>query len=62
MGSAGGVDGRAARHPLIFDEVPTGPGSLAALEASWQKFQQLLGERRQTYDEFVWSLTNRDPR
>ncbi|WP_199511742.1 PAS domain-containing protein [Nucisporomicrobium flavum] len=36
--------------------------SPAALEASWQRFQQMLGERGQTYDEFIWSLTNGDPR
>ena len=36
--------------------------SPAGLEASWRRFQGLLAERGQTYDEFVWGLTNGDRR
>jgi PAS domain S-box-containing protein len=32
--------------------------SPAGLEASWAMLQRLLSDRGQTYDEFVWSLTN----
>ena len=32
--------------------------SPAALAASWAKLQDILAERGQSYDEFVWSLTN----
>jgi PAS domain S-box-containing protein len=32
--------------------------SPAALDAGWAKLQELLSTRGQTYDEFVWSLTN----
>jgi PAS domain S-box-containing protein len=32
--------------------------SPAGLDASWAKLQGILAARRQTYDEFVWSLTN----
>jgi PAS domain S-box-containing protein len=30
----------------------------AALEASWQMMRQSLAERGQTYEEYVWELTN----
>jgi len=33
-------------------------GSPAALEASWQMLQRTLAERGQTYEEYVWELTN----
>jgi len=36
--------------------------SPAGLDASWAMLQHLLAERGQTYDEFVWALTNGDPR
>src|SRR4051794_29210714 len=32
--------------------------SPAGLDASWASLQAMLAERGQTYDEFVWSLTN----
>ena len=32
--------------------------SPAGLDAGWAKLQDLLADRGQTYDEFVWSLTN----
>jgi PAS domain S-box-containing protein len=32
--------------------------SSAGLDASWAKLQGILAARNQTYDEFVWSLTN----
>ena len=32
--------------------------SKAALDASWQMLQSTLSGRGQTYDEFVWELTN----
>jgi PAS domain S-box-containing protein len=32
--------------------------SPAGLDASWARLQELLAQRGQTYDEFVWSLTN----
>ena len=30
----------------------------AGLDASWRLLQDFLAERGQTYDEFVWDLTN----
>ncbi|MEU4221609.1 PAS domain-containing protein [Actinoplanes sp. NPDC026623] len=33
-------------------------GGQAGLAASWQLLQDMLAERGQTYDEFVWELTN----
>ena len=33
-------------------------GSPAALDASWKMMQQMLADRGQTYEEFVWELTN----
>jgi len=33
-------------------------GSREALDASWRMLQSVLSERGQTYDEFVWDLTN----
>jgi PAS domain S-box-containing protein len=32
--------------------------SPAALDASWRMLQQILADRGQTYEEFVWELTN----
>jgi PAS domain S-box-containing protein len=32
--------------------------SPAALDASWSMMQQILADRGQTYEEFVWGLTN----
>jgi PAS domain S-box-containing protein len=32
--------------------------SPAALEASWKMLQQTLADRQQTYEQFVWELTN----
>jgi hypothetical protein len=32
--------------------------SPAALDASWTMLQQALAERGQTYEEYVWELTN----
>jgi len=32
--------------------------SPAGLDASWAMLQRMLADRGQTYDEFVWSLTN----
>jgi hypothetical protein len=32
--------------------------SPAGLDASWARLQAILAARGQTYDEFVWSLTN----
>jgi PAS domain S-box-containing protein len=32
--------------------------SPAGLDASWRMLQQTLAERGQTYEEFVWALTN----
>jgi PAS domain S-box-containing protein len=32
--------------------------SPAALDASWRMLQETLAERGQTYEEFVWELTN----
>ena len=32
--------------------------SPAALEAGWKMLQQTLADRQQTYEEFVWELTN----
>ena len=32
--------------------------SPAALDASWKMLNQILAERRQTYEQFVWELTN----
>ncbi|GGN10887.1 PAS domain S-box-containing protein [Actinoplanes campanulatus] len=33
-------------------------GGQAGLAASWQLMQDLLAERGQTYDQYVWELTN----
>ncbi|GGN85080.1 chemotaxis protein [Actinoplanes lobatus] len=33
-------------------------GGQAGLNASWQLLQDLLAERGQTYDQYVWELTN----
>jgi PAS domain S-box-containing protein len=33
-------------------------GSQEALDASWTMLHRILDERGQTYDEYVWSLTN----
>lgn len=33
-------------------------GSQVALDASWAMLQNVLAERGQTYDQFVWELTN----
>ncbi|MBB4764709.1 PAS domain-containing protein [Actinoplanes digitatis] len=33
-------------------------GGQAGLTASWRMLQDMLAERGQTYDEFVWELTN----
>jgi PAS domain S-box-containing protein len=32
--------------------------SPVALDASWKLLQQILAEREQTYEQFVWELTN----
>ncbi|GGQ38542.1 PAS domain-containing protein [Couchioplanes azureus] len=37
-------------------------GSRDGLEASWDRLQRLLDERGQTYDEFVWELTDGERR
>ncbi|HWS36356.1 MAG TPA: PAS domain-containing protein [Actinoplanes sp.] len=36
-------------------------GAKEALDASWSMLQSLLRERGQTYDQFVWELTNTGP-
>jgi PAS domain S-box-containing protein len=33
--------------------------SPAALDAGWKMLQQMLADRGQTYEQFVWELTNR---
>ena len=55
---AAAVAAASALYGRLRAEERRHPGSPAALEASWKLLQRTLDERDQTYEEFVWELTN----
>ncbi|WP_067505568.1 PAS domain-containing protein [Actinoplanes sp. TFC3] len=52
------VDAAGQVYRTLRAEERKHPGSAPALEASWAMLNTMLAERGQTYDEFVWGLTN----
>jgi PAS domain S-box-containing protein len=55
---AAAVAAASALYGRLRAEERRHSGSPAALEASWKLLQRTLDERDQTYEEFVWELTN----
>jgi PAS domain S-box-containing protein len=52
------VNAAAELYARLCAEERRHTSSQTALEASWQLLQSTLNDRGQTYDEYVWELTN----
>ncbi len=52
------VDAAAELYARLRAEERRHSSSPAALDASWEMLQGILRERGQTYDQYVWELTN----
>ncbi|MFC4069922.1 PAS domain-containing protein [Actinoplanes subglobosus] len=52
------VDAAQELYGRLRAEERRHPGSKEGLDASWAMLQETLGSRGQTYDQFVWELTN----